>query len=369
MARIDPGATIGIIGGGQLGKMLAIAAARLGYRTHIFTPETDSPAQQVASQTTVADYDDLDALKRFADAVAVVTYEFENIPHASLTFLEKAVEVSPSADILRFSQNRIREKTMLNDHGIATAPWMAVRSVEDLKAACEKIGTPGVLKTAELGYDGKGQVKLEEGETDYAAIWQQLGAEEAVYEGFVTFECEVSVIVARNEMSGCVAFPTVQNIHVNHILDTTIAPAPIDKPIRKQAAAIAKSIAEALDLRGILAVEMFVTREGDVLVNELAPRPHNSGHWTIDACVTSQFEQSIRAICGLPLGSPRRLYNAVMKNLIGEDIHQWYDYLQEPNTKVHLYGKKEVRAGRKMGHITRLGKKAKPSKKFAWVLP
>lgn len=365
MARINPGATIGIIGGGQLGKMLAIAAARLGYRTHIFTPETDSPAQQVASQTTVAAYDDADALKAFAKAVDAVTYEFENIPHASLTLLEQTVTVSPSADILRLSQHRGREKTMLNDNGIATAPWRLVRSAKDAIAAAAELGAPGVLKTAELGYDGKGQVMVQ-ADTDLTQAWESLKTEEAVYEGFINFECEISVIVARNEMSGCVAFPAVQNIHVNHILATTVAPAPIDKAIRKQAAAIAKSIAEALDLRGLLAVEMFVTREGDVLVNELAPRPHNSGHWTIDACVTSQFEQAIRAICGLPLGSPRRLYNAVMKNLIGEDVHQWYDYLQEPNTKVHLYGKKEVRAGRKMGHITRLGKKAKPSKK--WVL-
>lgn len=365
MARIAPGATIGIIGGGQLGRMLAIAAARLGYRTHVFTPETDSPAQQVASQTTIAAYDDMGALKQFAESVAVVTYEFENIPHASLSFLEKAVQVSPSADILRLSQHRGREKAMLKQHGIAIAPYAEVTSAESLKKAMQEIGTPGVLKTSELGYDGKGQLAIDAG-SDPAAMWEGLNTSEAVYEAFVQFECEISVIVARNEMSGCVAFPTVQNIHKNHILDTTVAPAPIEKPLRRQAVAIAKSIAEVLDLRGVLAVEMFVTRDGDVLVNELAPRPHNSGHWTIDACVTSQFEQSIRAICGLPLGSPRRLYNAVMKNLIGKDVLQWYDYLQEPNTKVHLYGKKEVREGRKMGHITRLGKKAKPAD-FKWI--
>lgn len=367
MARIDPGATIGIIGGGQLGRMLAISAARLGYHTHIFTPEKDSPAQQVASLTTVAAYDDMAALKAFAESVSVVTYEFENIPHESLGFLEQAVQVSPSADILRLSQNRVREKDMLTKHGIATAPYKAVRSVEELDAARREIGEPGVLKTAEMGYDGKGQEAIK-ADTDSAEAWKKLNTDEAIYEGFINFECEVSVIVARNEMSGCVAFPTVQNIHVNHMLDTTIAPAPIDKVLRRQAVAVAKSIAELVDLRGLLAVEMFVTREGDVLVNELAPRPHNSGHWTLDACVTSQFEQAIRAICGLPLGSPRRLYNAVMKNLIGEDINRWYDYLQEPNTKVHLYGKQEVRAGRKMGHITRLGKKAKPSKKFEWLV-
>lgn len=366
MARINPGATIGIIGGGQLGRMLAIAAARLGYRTHVFTPETDSPAQQVASQTTIAPYDDLEALKQFAESVAAVTYEFENIPHASLSFLEKAILVSPSADILRLSQHRGREKAMLKQHGIAIAPYRDVTSAEKLKQACLEIGVPGILKTAELGYDGKGQIKINT-EADYAQAWAKLGVDEAVYEGFVQFECEISVIVARNEMSGCVAYPPVQNIHENHILDMTIAPAPIEKNVRREAVAIAKNIAEVLDLHGILAVEMFVTREGRVLVNELAPRPHNSGHWTIDACVTSQFEQAIRAICGLPLGSPRRLYNAVMKNLVGKEVLKWYDYLQEPNTKVHLYGKKEIREGRKMGHVTRLGKKAKPAK-FKWSI-
>ena len=366
MSRIDSGATIGIIGGGQLGRMLAIAAARLGYRTHVFTPETDSPAQQVASQTNIANNDDVEALKQFAQSVAVITYEFENIPHASLAFLEKANQVSPSADILRLSQNRGREKAMLNKNGIATAPYRVVTSLDTMQAAVEALGVPGVLKTAEMGYDGKGQMRIDSVE-ECASAWQQLQSDEAVYEGYIRFECEISVIVARNEMSGCVAYPPVQNIHQNHILDSTIAPAPIEKAVRKEAIAIAKSLAEALNLCGILAVEMFVTRDGKVLVNELAPRPHNSGHWTIDACVTSQFEQSIRAICGLPLGSPRRLYNAVMKNLIGNEVHQWYDYLQEPNTKVHLYGKKEVREGRKMGHITRLGKKAKPAK-FKWSL-
>lgn len=366
MARINPGSTIGIIGGGQLGRMMAIAAARLGYRIHIFTPETDSPAEQVASEITVAAYDDMEALRRFAESVDVVTYEFENIPHASLSFLENAVQVSPSADILRLSQHRGREKELLNRHGIATAPYRLVRSAAELVMARAAVGVPGILKTAEMGYDGKGQLKIN-AETDCEAAWQKLGTREAVYEGFVTFESEISVIVARNEMSGCVAYPPVQNIHINHILDTTIAPAPLDKSIRREAVAIAKRIAEILDLRGLLAVEMFVTREGRVLVNELAPRPHNSGHWTIDACVTSQFEQTIRAICGLPLGSPRRLYNAVMKNLIGKEVNKWYDYLQEPNTKLHLYGKMEVREGRKMGHVTRLGKKARPAK-FLWGL-
>ncbi|MGB1539814.1 MAG: 5-(carboxyamino)imidazole ribonucleotide synthase, partial [Rickettsiales bacterium] len=366
MMRIDPGATIGIIGGGQLGRMLAVAASRLGYRTHVFTPETDSPAQQVASETTIAAYDDIDALRHFAQSVAVVTYEFENIPHACLSMLEKAVTVSPSADILRLSQHRGREKAFLRENGIAIAPYAFVQSAKELEAAIQEVGPAGVLKTAEFGYDGKGQIRLTRN-SNAAKMWEKLGTDEAVYEGFVDFECEISVIVARNEASGAVAYPPVQNIHVKHILDTTIAPAPISKSTRKKAEEVALKVAEACDLRGLLAVEMFVTRKGEVLVNELAPRPHNSGHWTLDACVTDQFEQAIRAICGLPLGSTRRLYNAVMKNLIGEEVNLWHEYVQEPNAKVHLYGKKEIREGRKMGHVTRLGKKAKAAK-FAWGL-
>lgn len=357
MSKILPGATIGIIGGGQLGRMLALDAARLGYKTHIFTPEEDSPASHVSTHTTVAAYDDMAALKAFAESVDVITYEFENIPHESLNFLAGAKTVSPSADILRISQNRIREKSILNSHGITTAPWRKVTSLDELEKAAHDLGVPGVLKTSELGYDGKGQFKITR-ETVLADVFEQLHGAEAVYEGFVEFEAEISVIVARNEL-GMEVYAPVQNIHVNHILDTTIAPAPVGKSIRKRAMAIARHIAEVLHLRGLLAVEMFVGRDGEVVVNELAPRPHNSGHWTMDACVTSQFEQALRAICGLPLGSTRRQFDAVMKNLVGKDVEHWYDYMQDPRTKVHLYGKAEVREGRKMGHVTRLGEKAK----------
>lgn len=356
--RINPGATIGIIGGGQLGKMLAVAAARLGYRTHVYTPEKDSPAQQVASVTTVADYADTKALSQFAKSVDVVTYEFENIPHASLSLLEKTVTVSPSADILRLSQHRAREKDFLNQAGVKTAPFMLVRSAAEVKQARLKIGAPGILKTAEFGYDGKGQVTIQKN-TNADQAWAALSTKEAIYEGFIDYAMEISVIVARNEISGMAAYPPVQNIHKNHILDTTIVPAPLAKSVRKKAIDAAFAIAKALNLRGLLAVEMFVTKKGDILVNEIAPRPHNSGHWTIDACATSQFEQTVRAICGLPLGSTRRLQNAIMKNLIGEEVNLWYDYLQEPDTKVHLYGKTEIRPGRKMGHITQLVRKKK----------
>lgn len=362
--RIEPGAIIGIIGGGQLGRMMAMAAARLGYRTHIYTPETNSPAEQVAWKTTVSAYEDVRSLAEFAESIDVVTYEFENIPHESLSLLEEKIGVSPSAHILRISQHRIREKELMASLGIPTAPFAAVRNAEELKQAVEKVGAPGILKTCEQGYDGKGQVRIDQF-TELGAAWKSLNARDAIYEGFVDFQCEISVIVARNEVSGMVSYPPVQNIHAGGILETTIAPAPIAKSIRKEAVAVAEQIAEELQLRGILAVEMFVTKQGGILVNEIAPRPHNSGHWTMDACVTSQFEQAIRAVCGLPLGSTKRLYNAVMKNLIGEDVHQWYDYLSEPNTKLHLYGKQEVRPGRKMGHVTQLGRKAKPAK-FRW---
>lgn len=343
--------------------MLCNAASQLGYRTHIYTPDADSPASHVATQTTVAGYEDIQALKAFAESVAVITYEFENIPHASLDLLSQTVQVHPSADILRLSQNRIREKKFLNGHGIATAPFARVTTLEELQQAYKRIGGKGVLKTTEFGYDGKGQLGINP-RTDLAKAWETLATTEAVYEGYIDFDCEISVIVARRPDGETVTYPPVLNVHRNHILDMTIAPAPIEKNIRKSALKIARKIAEELDLQGLLAVEMFVRKDGTILVNELAPRPHNSGHWTLDACITSQFEQAIRAVCDQPLGSTRRIYNAVMKNLIGDEVYRWQEYLQEPNTKLHLYGKKEARPGRKMGHVTRLGRKAKP--KFLW---
>lgn len=355
-STIDPGATIGIIGGGQLGRMLCTAAAHLGYRTHVYTPEKGSPAEQVASQTTIAAYDDAKALKRFAESVDVVTYEFENISHAGLALLEQTVQVAPSAKTLMLSQNRLREKDFLNKNGIPTAPYARVTTLSELEAAQQALGPKGVLKTAELGYDGKGQVGIT-AETNLAQAWESLNTAEAVYEGYVDFDCEISVIVARNETSGTVVYSPVLNIHRNHILDVTIAPAPIEKAVGRKAVQTARKAAKALKLHGLLAVEMFVTRKGEVLVNEFAPRPHNSGHWTLDACVTSQFEQTIRAVCNLPLGSTRHLCHAVMKNLIGEEVHRWLEYAQETHAKVHLYGKTEVRAGRKMGHVTRLSRR------------
>ena len=350
MTVLNPGATIGIIGGGQLGRMLAMAAAELGYRTHIYTPEQDSPASHVAWRTTVVDYSDSKALKAFAGSVDVITFEFENIPHESLEMLENTKPVFPSAHVLKIGRNRIREKTFINELGIATAKFLKVTSAEDLKQAVGKLGVPSILKTSELGYDGKGQVTLSP-ESDFGEAWKSLRTQEAVLEQFVDFRMEISVIVARgkDEVSAC--YVPVQNIHKRHILDITIAPAPIEKSLATEAEAIAIKIAEALHLRGLLAVEMFVTSDNRVLVNELAPRPHNSGHWTMDACVAGQFEQAIRAVCGLPLGNPHRLCDAQMKNLIGDDVRNVQNYLTDKNARLHLYGKKEIRPGRKMGHV------------------
>jgi 5-(carboxyamino)imidazole ribonucleotide synthase len=350
---IAPGSIIGIIGGGQLGRMLAVAASMLGYKTHIFTPESDSPASQVAYKTTVAAYDDIAALKAFAAAVDVITFEFENIPHESLEALGGQKQIHPSAAILKISRNRLREKRFINDLGIPTAAFAAVTSAQELHDAIQTIGLPAVLKTTELGYDGKGQVMLREG-MDVKAAWESLHASEAILEAFVDFRMEISVIVARGAGGQSRSYVPVENIHKHHILDTTIAPARIARPLADEAEAIALHIAQKLDLQGLLAVEMFVTRDDRILVNELAPRPHNSGHWTMDACVSGQFQQAIRAVCGLPLGNPQRLCNAEMKNLIGDDVNDWRAYLQKPNVKLHLYGKAESRPGRKMGHVTTL---------------
>lgn len=350
---LPPGSTIGIVGGGQLGRMAALAAARLGYRCHIFTPEADSPAAQVSTAATVAEYDDERALTAFAQAVDVVTFEFENIPSASVKLLAKRVPVRPGWNVLETAQDRLAEKRFFNSMGIATAPWRAVDGPAVLALAVEQLGRPSILKTTRLGYDGKGQVKIDDA-TDLAAAWALMGDGVGVLEGFVDFVCEISVIVARGVDGAWACFDAVENRHANHILDLTIAPAAISPALAKEAQAIAHRAAEALDLVGLLAVEMFVTRDGRILVNEMAPRPHNSGHWTMDACVTDQFEQFIRAVCALPLGSPERHSNAVMKNLIGADCDRWLELLHDPAAKLHLYGKAEPRPGRKMGHVTTL---------------
>lgn len=347
---IFPGATIGIIGGGQLARMMAVAAAELGYLVHVFTPEHGSPASHVAYRTTVAEYADKVALQAFGKSVDVVTFDFENIPHESLALLEKEKPVFPSSRVLKTSRNRIREKTFINDLGIATAEFRKVTDISDLNQAVKEIGLPSILKTTELGYDGKGQAVLKP-DSNLVTEWQRLNTTEAILEQFVDFRMEISVIVARGVGGETAAYVPVQNIHKHHILDTTIAPAVISDALAKEAERVSLKIAEALDLRGLLAVEMFVTKDGRVLVNELAPRPHNSGHWTMDACVTGQFEQLVRAICGLPLGSANRLCDAEMKNLIGDEVLHVEPYLKNKNAKFHIYGKKDARPGRKMGHV------------------
>jgi 5-(carboxyamino)imidazole ribonucleotide synthase len=350
---IAPGGTIGILGGGQLGRMTALAATTLGYRCHIFCPERDSPASQVTPLATVADYGDHVALAAFAASVDVITFEFENIPGDTAEFLAAMKPVRPGPEALRIAQDRLEEKDFLRSIDVATTRYREVASAADLAGAVREIGAPCILKTVRLGYDGKGQVTIRP-DTDLRTAWHQMGAETGILEGFVDFAYEISVIVAHGQNGTWATYVPVENQHVNHILDTTIAPARVAPEIAHRAETIARHVTEQLDLVGLLSVEMFVTADGAVLVNEIAPRPHNSGHWTIDACITSQFEQLVRAICGLPLGSPERHSDAVMKNLIGADIEKWRDALDEPAAKLHLYGKNVPRPGRKMGHVTRL---------------
>ena len=354
MTPLPPGATIGIIGGGQLGRMSAMAAARFGYRTHIFSPELNGPASQVATASTMGEYGNLGLLTSFAAQVDVITFEFENLPAASLELLESLKPVRPGAKILAVSQDRLLEKQFCAAAGIATAPWAAVTSEEELQAAAARLGLPAVLKTTRLGYDGKGQAVLRTPD-DLAAAFARLEPKPLVLEGFVTFAAEISVMVARGVDGNIVTYDAVENRHKHHILDLTFAPAPMPLAILDEAQRLARRIAENLELVGLLGVEMFVTSDGGVLVNEIAPRPHNSGHWTMDACPCSQFEMHIRAIAGLPLPPAVRHSDAVMKNLIGpEDMELWPRILATPGLIPHHYGKAEARPGRKMGHFNRL---------------
>lgn len=350
---IEPGGTIGILGGGQLGRMTALAAANLAYRCHIYCPDATSPAMQVSPYATVAAYDDQAALERFAAAVDVVTFEFENVPAATAVLLATGKPVYPRPAILGICQNRLKEKDFLRAHGVATTPYRKVTSARELAMALGEIGSSAILKTSQFGYDGKGQIAVEPG-IDVAGAWSSLKTSEGILERRVDFACEISVVLARGADGLVASYVPVENRHKLGILAATIAPAPIDSSLATQADTIARNIAEALDLVGVLAVEMFVTRDGGLMVNELAPRPHNSGHWTIDACVTSQFEQLVRAVCGLPLGSTAVRSEAVMTNLIGADVAIWREAIGEQGTKLHLYGKTDAAPGRKMGHITRL---------------
>lgn len=351
---LPPGSIVGMLGAGQLGRMTALSAARLGYKLHVYAPDAiDSPTAQVCHAVTAAAWDDGDALDAFARSVDVVTLEWENVPVAVVERLARIVPVRPGAGALWVSQDRVTEKSFVNAQGVPTAPWRAVTSAEEAIRAHLEIGPRRVLKTARLGYDGKGQVRLDAG-SDAAAAWASLKTDAAIMEGFVDFEREVSVIVARGTDGSTTAYPVVENEHENGILDRTIVPARVSAEVAVEAERIAIRLAAALEIVGLLTVEMFVASGGRVLVNEIAPRPHNSGHWTIDAAATDQFEQLVRAVCGLPLGSVERLGDAEMENLIGDDVLRWPEILAEQGARPHLYGKAERRPGRKMGHVTRV---------------
>lgn len=354
MKTLKPGATIGMLGGGQLGRMMAMAAAELGFKTHVFCPDIDNPTEQVANAATHADYEDQDALKKFAESVDVVTYEFENIPVSTVEFLNQTTNVFPSSKVLEVGQDRLSEKTFINELGIETAPFKGVATETEAASALEEIGYPAVLKTRRFGYDGKGQA-IVKSPADLPDAWEKLNSNEIIIEGFIDFDLEISVVAARSQSGEIKCFAPVENIHKNHILDLSIAPARIDGSIQDLAIQNASKIVESLNYVGVLTVEYFVSSNDPVLrVNEIAPRVHNSGHWTIEACQTSQFEQHIRAICGLPLGSVDFLGEARMTNLIGDDILQYNELLAEEGASVHHYGKSEIRAGRKLGHVTRL---------------
>ena len=362
---ILPGATIGVLGGGQLGRMFAMAARRLGYRVHTLAPEHDTPTGQIADVEVEASYDDLDEIRAFAGRVDVVTFEFENVSAAAAAAAAEHAIVRPCGRALEIAQHRIREKTFLADVGLPVTPFAAVTSEHDLAAAVERIGRPAVLKTATLGYDGKGQVPILAG-TDPAEAWRTLGNREAILEAFIELEREISVIGARGPDNSFVSFDPIENRHSRHILDVSTAPADVPAAIAGQAIEATRAVMESLEYIGILCIEFFVTRGGQLLINELAPRPHNSGHLTFDACRTSQFEQQLRAICGLPLGSPELLRPAAMANLLGDlwsgGEPNWTAALAYSDVKLHLYGKTEARPGRKMGHLTALRSSAEQAK-------
>lgn len=350
---LAPGATIGVLGGGQLGRMTALAAARLGCRTAVLAPEAESPAAEVAWRHWRADYDDAAALAELLAVVDVVTLEWENVPVSALAAIAAKKPMRPGPEVLRITQDRFLEKSFLAGLGVAVAPFMAIDDASALASGLAELGPEAVLKTRRFGYDGKGQEVLGP-ESRPAAAFERLGGGALILEGFVTFERELSVIVARRPGGEMRCYPPVENRHEAQILVETIAPAELSEAVAREAVAIAERIARALRLEGLLAVEMFLEPGGRLLVNELAPRPHNSGHWTIDGCAVSQFEQLVRAILDLPLGDTSPLAPCVMQNLLGDAIDAWPEILAEPGACLHLYGKAEARPGRKMGHVTRL---------------
>jgi 5-(carboxyamino)imidazole ribonucleotide synthase len=357
MNPILPGSVVGVLGSGQLGRMFAIAARRMGYRVHTFSPDADTPTGQVADVEVIASYDDLDAVRQFARDVNVVTFEFENVPAATAAAAEEFAPVRPAGRILHTTQHRIREKTFLSGAGLPLTPYRTIHSSDDLARAVADFGTPSILKTADFGYDGKGQVRLSAPAAAESA-WTSIGRVPAVLEAFIPFEREVSVVAARSSTGDFTDWGVVENRHVNHILDVTIAPAPVSTDVARRAREITRTVLDTLGVVGVLCVEFFVQPNGDLLINELAPRPHNSGHFTFDASLTSQFEQQLRAVCGLPLGATDLLCPAAMANLLGDmwtaKDPDWAAAAAFPDVKLHLYGKLAPRPGRKMGHLTAL---------------
>ena len=355
--KLLPGATIGVMGGGQLGRMFAIAARRMGYRVHTFSPEKNGPAAQLSDWATTASYDDEAAVTGFAREIDVLTFEFENIPATTIEWVTLGHLVRPRGEVLLIAQDRLREKEFLAGAGFPVAPFRRVKSAADLRSALETVGRPSILKGAAFGYDGKGQQRIDP-ETDLNTIWSAREDAECVLERVIDFDKEISVIVARGSDGTTALFPVCENIHRHHILDLTLAPARISDRVAGVACELACKVATSLDLVGLLAVEMFLQSDGELIINELAPRPHNSGHWTIEGSVTSQFEQQMRAVCGLPLGGTDSLRPAAMVNLLGDIWSRgepdWAAALAEPNVHLHLYGKHEPRPGRKMGHLTAL---------------
>jgi 5-(carboxyamino)imidazole ribonucleotide synthase len=352
--QADGSTTVGILGGGQLGRMLAVAASQLGLSTHVFSPETSPVAGQVASRTTQADYANFAALRAFAQSVDVITYEFENIPSQLLDGIEAHCDVLPRRNALSTSQDRLTEKTFISGLGLATAPYANVESEADLEMAVAQIGTPAVLKTRSFGYDGKGQVQVTQIDKAREA-WKSLGDLPCILEGFIQFRFEVSVITARSRSGEVVYFDPGENVHRDGILHTTTVPAPhLSEVLSQKAKDAAGAIVDALEYVGVMGIEMFITNQDEILVNEIAPRVHNSGHWTQDGCIVDQFEQHVRAIVGYPLGSGTRHSDVVMTNLIGDEIFGTQDLLGTPDVSLHLYGKADVRPGRKMGHFNRV---------------
>jgi 5-(carboxyamino)imidazole ribonucleotide synthase len=362
---IHPGKTIGVLGGGQLGRMLAQAANRLGYRVQIYEPQEDCPAGAAAYREVNAPYDDLVALTDFARGCDVITFEFENVPAASLQAIESLAPLRPHWNVLWTAQNRSREKRWLRDHGF---PHAKFAEGTDVATGIRDVGVPCVVKTADFGYDGKGQLKVMT-EADVPAAVKKFAGQAVVIEQFVDFACEVSAVVARSPSAAVRVFPIAENIHTNHILDFSIVPARVAPAVAAAAEKLARLIAEKINLVGVMGVEFFVTKTGEVLVNELAPRTHNSGHWTLDACMTSQFEQQVRAICGLPLGAVTLLSPVVMVNILGDAWAKgepnWDALLAQPNVRLHLYGKTDPRPGRKMGHFTVTARDADMALEFA----